>query len=248
MSAMRRLVLDIETSPSLAHVWGLWNQNVSLSQLRESGRVICFAAKWYGERGVLFYSDFHDGHEAMVRGARELMDEADAIIHYNGKRFDMPHLHREILTAKLDPPSPHQDIDLCDVAKRRFRFVSNKLDHVAAELGVGSKVKHAGHSLWTRCMAGEEKAWDTMRRYNVGDVRLTEKLYTRLLPWIPGHPNHNLYTGDAEDVCPNCGGSKLQRRGYKATGVSTYQQYQCQDCGRWCRGKQAIERADLRPA
>jgi len=33
---MQILLLDIETAPNTAHVWGLWNQNVSLNQLMES--------------------------------------------------------------------------------------------------------------------------------------------------------------------------------------------------------------------
>ena len=43
------LTLDIETRPNLAHVWGLWQQNVGLSQIVERGHVMCWVAKWYGE-------------------------------------------------------------------------------------------------------------------------------------------------------------------------------------------------------
>ena len=43
---MKTLTLDIETAPQVAHVWGLWQQNVGLPQLLESGYVMCFAAKW----------------------------------------------------------------------------------------------------------------------------------------------------------------------------------------------------------
>jgi hypothetical protein len=75
---LRLLTLDIETRPNLAHVWALWDQNVGLSQIVEVGSVICFAAKWHGERKVHFASDHHDGHEAMITRAHELMDEADA--------------------------------------------------------------------------------------------------------------------------------------------------------------------------
>ena len=46
---MRILFFDLETSPMTAHTWGLWQQNVSLSQIVESTEVICFGAQWYGE-------------------------------------------------------------------------------------------------------------------------------------------------------------------------------------------------------
>ncbi len=54
---MKILLLDIESSPNTAHVWGLWQQNVSINQLMESSYVLCYAAKWLGQKDVLFDSD-----------------------------------------------------------------------------------------------------------------------------------------------------------------------------------------------
>lgn len=242
---MKILTLDIETSPNIAHVWGLFNQTVSLSQLRESTQMIAFAAKWYDRRAVEFRSDFHDGHEQMVARAHQLWDEADVVIHYNGTSFDMKHLRREFLLAGLTPPSPVQEIDLLQVIRRNFRFTSNKLDHVSRQLGLGGKVTHTGHDLWVRCMAGDTKAWSLMRTYNKGDVTLTEELYDVIRPWISNHPHHGLYTV-AADVCARCGSDDLERRGFARTAVSTFQRYQCRTCGGWSRGKHAVDRVDVR--
>ena len=240
---MRTLILDIETAPNLADVWGLYNQNISLSQLRESARVICFAAKWHGEKRTMFFSEYHDGHDVMVQKAWDLLDEADAVVHYNGRRFDVPHLNREFLSYGLTRPSPFKQVDLLKVVRREFRFPSNKLDYVATELGVGSKVKHEGHTLWAECQLGSPKAWGRMRRYNVGDVRITEGLYDRLLPWIEEHPTVTLYKHGS---CPRCGDVELERRGFAYTKVSKFQQYRCKGCGAWSRSGQAVERVDVR--
>lgn len=234
MTAPRVLTLDIETSPNLAHVWDLWNQNVSLSQLMQAGQVICFAAKWVGKPKVEFYSDFHHGHEEMVAQAHSLVDEADVVCHFNGVRFDMPHLRREFLLAGLKPPSPVQEIDLLRVVKKNFRFASNKLAFVTEQLGLTGKLSHTGHKLWVDCMAGDAKAWNLMRRYNKQDVVTTEELYTRLLPWISNHPHVGLYTGEAY-CCRNCGGRDVQKRGFKYTSLGKYQQVQCNQCGAWSR-------------
>lgn len=244
---MRTLVVDIETSPNLAHVWGLWDQNVSLSQLRETGQVISFAAKWLDSRKIEYRSDFHDGHDVMVRRAHELFDEADAIVHYNGTRFDVPHLHREFLLAGLAPPSPHKDIDLLRTVRARFKFVSNKLDHVSQQLGLGGKVQHTGHDLWVRCMAGDPKAWATFKMYNVQDVALTEALYLRLLPWITGHPHRGLIDGVPGQSCGKCGGAHLTKRGFDFTATGRYQRLQCQGCGAWSREGKRLAGVDARP-
>jgi hypothetical protein len=228
---MRTLVLDIETGPNLAYVWGLWDQNVGLSQIAEVSSVLCFAAKWLNEKQVRYHSVHHDGRDTMVRAAWDLLDQADAVVHYNGRAFDIKHLNREFVLAGLGPPSPHKDIDLLTTSRGRFRFASNKLEHVASQLGLGRKVKHSGFELWKACLDGDPAAWATMRRYNIGDVRLTESLYWELLPWIRAHPNVNLFNdGQHLSACPFCACTDLERRGVAATTVGQYQRYRCTRC------------------
>lgn len=231
---MKTLYLDIETSPNLAHVWGLFNQNVSLAQLRESTRMICFAAQWRGENRQQFYSEFHHSREDMVAAAHRLLDEADVVVHWNGARFDIPHIQREFIEAGLTPPSPFFQLDLLKTARKQFRFPSNKLDYVAGVLLGENKVKHSGHGLWVRCMAGETKAWNEMRKYNKQDVALLPKLHDRLMPWLTGAPNA-LLRGEADTGCPRCGSLSYQRRGTAASATRIYQQFRCNDCGGWFR-------------
>jgi hypothetical protein len=57
---------------------------------------------------------------------------------------------------------------------------------VAQKLGVGAKVKHSGFQLWIDCMAGNDKAWREMKKYQIQDVELLDNLYNVLLPWLPG--------------------------------------------------------------
>lgn len=228
--AARILVLDIETGPNLAWVWGLWDQNVGLSQLEEASHVMCFAAKWLDEKSVQFHSEHHDGRESMIEAAWHLLDKADAVIGYNSRGFDVKHLHREFVLAEMPPPSPHKDIDLLTVARSRFKFVSNKLDHVATELGVGSKLKHQGFDLWRKCIDGDDKAWATMKRYNVQDVRLTERVYHRLLPWIKNHPHVGHFGGNVGG-CPKCGSHRRTETKDFTTAATAYRAFRCDECG-----------------
>jgi hypothetical protein len=228
---MRRLAIDIETSPNLADVWGLWNNNVGLSQLRESTRMLCFAAQWEGSKRVEFYSEWGDGLD-MIRVAHELLTEADEVVHYNGQRFDVPHLNRELLLAGYDPPAPYKQIDLYREVKSAFSFPSYKLEYVAKTLGVGEKVKHSGHELWIKVMAGDRSALRQMREYNCMDTELLLPLYRKLLPWI-STPNAGLHVG--ADVCPACGSDTLKREGYANLISGRYQRFQCEGCGKWSR-------------
>lgn len=238
------LVIDIETSPNLAHVWGLFNQNISLSQLRESTEMICFSAKWLGKPRVEFRSVFHDGKDVMIERAYALVNDADVLMHYNGRKFDVPHLNREFLQAGLKPPAPFKQIDLCEAVKRQFRFPSSKLAYVSKALGLDGKLETGGHELWVACMAGDEKAWRKMRQYNKRDVTLLEDLYGLLRPWIPNHPSLAALSG--ESVCTRCGSGNLERRGFALTVQGKYQRFQCKDCGSWSRDTKSVSMVSIR--
>lgn len=229
---MKLLTIDIETSPCLAHVWGLWQQNVALVQLRESTELMCFAAKWHNERQIQFVS----GH-GMLQTAHDLLSEADAVVTWNGDQFDLKHFNREFIEHGMGIPAPFVSIDLLKTVRKQFKFPSNKLDYVASRLLGQKKTSHTGHQLWIDCMAGDERAWRLMERYNKQDVRITERLYDVLLPWIPNHPHVPLHDGYADlECCPSCGSSKYQRRGFAYTSVSKYPRFSCLSCGRWFKG------------
>lgn len=232
---MRILTIDIETLPLTVYSWGLWDQNIPINMIKEPGSVICFAAKWYGEKKVMFFKS-----EDVVQAAWELLDQADAVIHFNGKKFDVPHLNTEFFLAGYGPPSPFKQIDLCNVVKRRFKFPSNKLQYVSKAIELPGKVDTGGFALWTGVMRDDIKAWKQMERYNKQDVVLTEQLYIALRPWIPQHPNTALYDLKM-DGCPTCGSHRTQKRGFYYTAVSRYQQYMCNDCGKYFRDTSRIE-------
>ena len=235
---MKILLVDIETAPNLAHVWGLWQQNVAINQIMESGYTLCWAAKWLGETNTMFSSRQNHSAVQMLNSIHSLLDEADAVISYNGVKFDIPTLNREFVVHNLPPPSPYRQIDLLQVVKKQFKFPSNKLDYVTQALGVGAKVKHIGHELWVRCIKGDEEAWAMMKEYNVNDVVILEQVYNRLKPWIKNHANAGLYQ-DNKEVCPNCGDVHIHKRGFAYTLTNKYQRMRCNNCGNWFRSTKA---------
>jgi uncharacterized protein YprB with RNaseH-like and TPR domain len=181
---MKILLLDIETSPMQVYAWGLWDQNISIDQIIKSTEMLCFGARWLGEKKVIFKSVHHDGKEEMLKELHSLMSEADLLVGWNSAAFDHKHINREFLEAGMAPPSPVKDLDLMSITKANFQFPSNKLDYVAQKLGVGAKVKHSGFKLWIDCMAGDKKAWAEMKKYQIQDVNLLVELYDVLSPWF----------------------------------------------------------------
>jgi DNA polymerase elongation subunit (family B) len=236
---MKILLLDIETAPDKAFIWKIFKENIPLARLLESSYVMCFSAKWHGERDITFDAVWKSGKQDMLKNIHTMMDEADAIVHYNGNNFDIPTLNREFLLHDFAPPSPARQIDLLMIVRRHFRFISNKMDYVCKRLGLGQK-KETTFDLWVGCMDGNKKDEKTMEEYNIHDTVLLERLYDKLRPWIRTHPNHGLFSDDGL-VCPNCGGKHYHKRGFMYTHAGKYQRYQCRTCGNWFRERKSIQ-------
>lgn len=243
---VRILTLDIETKPGMSRHFGMFNQNFSLAQVVEPVQLLSFGAKWLGESKVLHYSEWEHGFDGMVQAAHELLTEADVLVTYNGDSFDIKHLSWEFARLGLPRPRPFKTIDLLKVVRREFRPMSKKLDFVASQLGLGNKVQHDGFALWMRVIDGDEKARRDFTKYCMQDVRLTEKLYLRLLPWLPAGVNLPLIANN-DTGCPICGSPKLSSEGDTTyTAQTGYVLYSCPRCRAWVRSSLVKHRTTRR--
>lgn len=233
------LLLDIETAPNRAYFWGpVYKQNINPDWIDANGYVLCWTAKWLGKEQVYFHRLKNKNHRTLLFPIRDLLNEAHAVVHYNGKKFDIPTLNKEFLTHGLPPPSPYKHIDCLKTMWDTFLFPSNKLDYISKTLGIGQKVRHEGPQLWMACMDDEADAWKKMEAYNRHDVKLLEDLYLKIRPWIRNHPNLSALAGDA--VCPSCGSHDFRRDGTHLAQVLKYERYQCAHCGTWFRGTKSV--------
>ena len=236
------LIFDIETAPNEGYTWGKYEQNVI--EFTQDWYMLCFAAKWLGEKKVhtaklndfnLYKKDKKNDKEVLKK-LWDLLDQADVVVAHNGNRFDIKKSNARFVYHGLPPPSFYHSIDTLTVARRYFKFSSNKLDDLCAYFGIGNKLHHEGFGLWKKCMAGERKAWNKMMKYNVQDIQILEKLYLKLRPWITNHPNRALLDGNSR-ACPNCGEDKLQKKGLRYTRTNVYQRWICTKCGAQCSGR-----------
>jgi DNA polymerase elongation subunit (family B) len=228
------LVLDIEWKPTKAYVWGPFKQYISDPQIIEFGGLLCVGAKWLGSKKVYLFSEWEHGHKEMIEKTYELMNEADVIIGFNSDKFDIPKLLGEGLLHGIPPVAPTTSIDLYKASKK-FGYFRSSLAHVSMLLDIGKKIEHEGFALWVKVINGDETAQRRMARYCGQDVRLTERLYLKIRPYIRNHP-HLGQTGASE--CPSCGGKHNHSRGTVRTRLYKKFRLQCQDCGHWHYGKQ----------
>lgn len=249
-SELKTASFDIETTPIVAHTWGpKWEAN--LIETIEESKVLSFSWKWeHGKiitKGWPDYKGYKKGIKddtAIVKDIWQLFNDADVIVVQNGRAFDIKTMNSRFLKHSLTPPSPYKIVDTKTEAKKYLRLPSYSLDDICDYFGIGRKQEHEGFPLWKKCMDGDMAAWKRMLNYNKKDVVLTEKLYIKLRPWMKTHPNVGMYADKI--VCPKCGGSKIQSRGYAVTTTMKYKRGQCLDCGGWLRIGNNLQA--LRPA
>jgi len=241
MRKPRVLLLDLETAPILAHVWAFYDQNISSAQVERYSRILTWAAKWLDS--PVYHYDAQYLHKKAYKADPDsdyevcdtlwdLVDEADIIIAHNGNAFDCKVMNARFIANGMKPPSPYRQIDTLLIARRVFKFASNKLDDLGIQLGLGRKVDTGGFKLWKDIVTDHcPLAWAKMVTYNIGDVKLLEDVYLKLRPFDKRHPNMDIFSVGAPK-CVSCGSDRIYKRGQSIQESGTYQRWSCKDCGK----------------
>lgn len=237
------LIYDLETSPNLGWVWQKYEQNVLAYE--KEWQILCFAYKWLGEKKThsVAIPDFKcKTDEKVVKELWKLFDEADIILAHNNNKFDQKKATARFIYYKLPPPAPYKAIDTLQAIKRVASFNSHKLDDLGKLLGEGKKLK-TDFSLWLGCMNNDPKAWKKMTAYNRQDVKLLERIYLRIRPYIKSHPNLGIYQNEV--VCPRCGSKDINFRGYQTNQTTKYHRFVCKSCGGWSKDGKNLQTLKL---
>lgn len=232
------MFLDVETAPSVGYAWGKYDQTII--DFKSDWYMLSFAYKWAGGkrtevRGLIDYTGFAkdvENDKKLMKELWDVLDEADIVIGHNADKFDIKKANTRFILHGMPPPSPYRTVDTLKVARKYFRFDSNKLDDLGRYLGVGRKLPHTGFHLWLGCMKGDPKSWKLMKQYNGHDVDLLEKVYYLMRSWATNHPNVN----QGKIACPKCGSEDVQKRGFSYSLLRQKQRYCCKFCNGWYDG------------
>lgn len=238
------LVLDIETAPLKVYTWSLWDENTGVNQIVEEWSILAVCAKWLGKKPMYRDTRRNPRNDVpLLRWVRQLLDEADIVVTQNGQSFDVKKINARLIVEGFPPYSPIRHIDTKIVAKRHFAFTSNRLEWMGKYVAKEPKSSHKkfpGFELWAQCLAKNNAAWEEMKKYNIQDVRATERLYLKMRPWIVGHPNVNAFSNSDVQSCPKCGSQDINRNGFVVTQTGKFVRFHCKACGGWCQGKTSV--------
>lgn len=249
------LFWDTETAPLIGCHFGLYDQNIPYNYVLQDWFIISASWRWLGAKKVnnvsvlddpkRFKKNHADDYH-VIKTLHEVLSEADIIVAHNNDAFDVKKFMARVVYHKLPPLKKFLTVDTLKEA-RRFAFSSRKLDDLCALLTLSRKVQNEP-GLWPRAARGDADAIKKIVKYNNGDIDALQDLYTRLAPYMPRHPNMNLFRGDGVECCPNpnCGSTKIKKDGFNYTRVGAFQAYSCNECGTHFQSGRSVKRVNMR--
>lgn len=237
------LFFDIEITPMIVPVYQLYDiPSIPYDNILKDWLFLSYSARWLGEKtfGEILTPDeiATDNDSRITKALWKLLDEADLVISFNGRRFDHKKLNTRFLKWHLPPPSFYHIIDLYPVAKATFGFPSNALDYILKFLDLPRKIENE-KGLVNKVLSGDKKALKAMLNYNLRDTSVLEDLYFILRPYIKNHPNIAVYhSEDNTPVCRNCGSPEIATTTkLYPTLTGIYKTWRCNKCGALGRSK-----------
>lgn len=238
------VLFDIETLPDLDKVMEVFPQlsNYPGLTLKASiNSVICFGYKIFGEKEIKCINawDFKSWDKnvnndlEIIKAAYEVLKDADAVVGHNSKRFDWKFIQTRLAIHGLEPLPRIKHIDTCNESRKNLMMFSNRLGEISKLLFDDKKTENGGWPLWCKVMKRDKQAMAMMTKYCKQDVNLTEKLFKKIRPYVTNIPNYNLFESGEKVLCPSCGSTRLEKRGFGTTKVRMFQKYVCKDCRSW---------------
>lgn len=261
MTGPKILVADIERVPGVfrgryrnldvsGEFWSLSDYKHLFGRIKADDvvsypRTICAAWRVIGGKKIEFAAEWESGGAAgLHRRLFDAVDGADVLVGHNVAGFDIKHLRTGWIEHDLGEPSPFKLVDTLSVARQKLGAESKTLDALTKRFGIPSKTDHYSIAMAKAAVAGDKKAQRKIRDYNRGDIEASEALFLKL-QHLANLPHASLYGGSDEDAC-RCGSTDLRKEGFAYTALGRYQQYACKSCGRWLRGKKALQVASVR--
>ena len=183
------LYADIEIGFNICYSWQIGNKiRLSPDNILEERKIICISYSWGGEKEVKTLIAHKGDEYKMLQEFAKLAEKADIIVGHNLDEFDIKHIRTRCIYLGIPFPTKINTIDTLKLARRNFRFNSNKLDYLAQFLGVGEKEDTGGIELWKQIVLYNNKeALKKMVLYCENDVVILKKVHKKLQEFVPTH-------------------------------------------------------------
>lgn len=244
-NTFRRMFFDIETSYCEGWFWRpQFNTNIDYTQVLKPSAIICVCWKWEGSKKIHHLEWSKGNDKELSLKFYETMLTADEVVGHNGDKFDLRWLNTRYLIHGITSIPKIKSIDTLKIARKNFKFSSNRLDAIGKELGFGGKIKHDGIDMWHNIIQrNSRKSMADIVRYCKRDVDLLEKIYHKLEGYEKPKTHVSVAVGNEKWGCPRCASPnvRISTTKYSAVGVP-YTQMQCNSCKKYYSIAEAVRK------
>ena len=187
----RVLYIDIETS--LTDIYGNFGlkvrgEYINPRMIRHPYFIICWSAMWMDthklysgcvtQQAALEWTD-----KDILLPLFDLMDKADIVAGHNVDGYDVKRINTRLKLNGFEKPEKFKTIDTLKIARAKFAFESNKLDHISQILGLRPKDDMCIEDWIEISETGNKKILKKMLHYNHGDVITGAKVLESFEDW-----------------------------------------------------------------
>ena len=232
---MKRLFVDIETSPNICFTWRTGRKiTLQPESILQERAIICICYKFEEQKTINALKWDNGDDTELLKEFAIVAEKADEIVGHNLDRFDIPWISTRNLIHNLPPLPQYKTIDTLKTARKHFYLNSNRLDYLGQILLGEGKIK-TDYDLWKRVVLdGDNRALSEMVRYCKKDVDLLQRVYDRLSEYDSAASHAGVLSGLPRWTCPHCASENVRVSKTKTTPKGMIQkQMQCKDCHRY---------------
>ena len=223
---IKRLIFDIEVSPCVGFFWKpSYKVSLSHDNIIHEGAIMCICWKWEHAKKV-HHVEWEKGDDRRcIEEFLPVAEEADELIAHNGDKFDVQWINTRALKHDLGPVPIWKTVDTLSIARRRFRFNSNRLDYLGKFLFGAGKI-HTSFDMWKDIVLKNcSKSMKDMVKYCKQDVLLLEKVWHALQPYHTSKTHVGVLMGNEKWSCPDTGSENVvkQKTRISASGMVQHQ-------------------------
>jgi uncharacterized protein YprB with RNaseH-like and TPR domain len=155
------------------------------------GYCLCASVKPLGHPPITARIDDSPGYKSepwndkhVVCKIRDILNNADMLISWNGRRFDWKFLQTRLMMHGETPLQPALHIDVYYQSRYKLLLASNRLDHVDRFLHGDSEKTSLHGQIWQKAACGDRGSLDYVVEHCEKDVGVLERVFYDLKPFI----------------------------------------------------------------
>lgn len=227
-SKIKRLYFDLETSKTLAEVWGTGKTYIRASQIVFDQQVISAHWSWEGEdevHNIHWGLDKQCDKRVIKRLVKEL-DKAEEIVAHNGQKFDMKWVYARAMKHDIPMKPYYKLIDTLKMSRSKLKLPSHSLAEICKYFNLPHKLDSGGTETWTKVQFQKDKeALDHLLYYGDGDIISLKAVYHKFSQYFEPTTHYGVKMGLEKYSCPECGGLHINYRGQYVTKMGTISHY-----------------------